>query len=123
MIDTIQEFKEQMQKELGQYLDIKVGIHTGRVVAGIIGSRVVRYDIFGEGVVIGNKILQEANSGAVLVSDETMKKILDQNEVAREYNFEYFKKIECKMIGKSITTYSIKKNEEVSIKDVDSLNS
>lgn len=57
MIDSIQEFKEQMQKELGQYLDIKVGIHTGRVVAGIIGSRVVRYDIFGEGVVIGNKIL------------------------------------------------------------------
>lgn len=56
MIETIQEFKEQMQKELGQYLDIKVGIHTGNVVAGIIGSKTVRYDIFGQGVLIGSKI-------------------------------------------------------------------
>ena len=58
MIDTIQEFKEQMSSDLGKYLNIKVGIHTGKVVAGIIGSKVVRYDIFGEGVVVGNKILQ-----------------------------------------------------------------
>jgi hypothetical protein len=58
------------------------------------------------------------------VSEETMSYILDsKNEVAREYNFEYFKKVECKMIGKTISTYSIKKNEEVSFKDVDSLNS
>lgn len=47
-----------MSSDLGKYLNIKVGIHTGKVVAGIIGSKVVRYDIFGEGVVVGNKILQ-----------------------------------------------------------------
>ena len=45
-----------MQNELGQYLDIKVGIHTGNVVAGIISSKTVRYDIFGQGVLIGSKI-------------------------------------------------------------------
>jgi class 3 adenylate cyclase len=60
-----------MQNELGQYLDIKIGIHTGKVVAGIIGSKVVRYDIFGEGVVIGNKIVQASNPGNVTISEET----------------------------------------------------
>jgi len=37
-------------------LELRVGIHTGKVFAGIIGSKVVRYDIFGEGVLICNKM-------------------------------------------------------------------
>ena len=35
---------------------MRIGVHTGKVVAGIIGSKVVRYDIFGEGVLIANKM-------------------------------------------------------------------
>lgn len=56
MIDTIKEIKQASQNEAYKTLDVKVGIHTGKVIAGIIGSKVVRYDIFGEGVVIANKI-------------------------------------------------------------------
>ena len=33
---------------------MKIGIHTGKVVAGIIGSKVVRNDIFGQGVLFAN---------------------------------------------------------------------
>ena len=37
-------------------LDMRIGIHTGPVIAGIIGSTVVRYDIFGSDVLIANKV-------------------------------------------------------------------
>ena len=42
---------------------MRIGIHTGRVVAGIIGSKVVRYDIFGEGVLISSKMEINGESG------------------------------------------------------------
>lgn len=50
MMDTIKEMKESSDSSRLKQLDMRVGIHTGQVVAGIIGSKVVRYDIFGEGV-------------------------------------------------------------------------
>jgi len=58
MLDIISEIKEQSRKQIpsSQSLELRVGIHTGRVFAGIIGSKVVRYDIFGQGVLICNKV-------------------------------------------------------------------
>jgi hypothetical protein len=50
MMETIKEMKESSESSRLKQLDMRVGIHTGQVVAGIIGSKVVRYDIFGEGV-------------------------------------------------------------------------
>jgi class 3 adenylate cyclase len=35
---------------------MRIGIHTGRIVGGIIGTKVVRYDIFGQDVLIANKM-------------------------------------------------------------------
>lgn len=48
MMDFILEVKETSQRT--KNLDMRCGIHTGKIVAGIIGSKLVRYDIFGEGV-------------------------------------------------------------------------
>jgi class 3 adenylate cyclase len=56
MIDIIKEIRESYNDPQYEKLDVRVGIHTGKVVAGIIGSRIVRYDILGEGVLITNKI-------------------------------------------------------------------
>jgi len=36
-------------------LDMRIGIHTGRVIGGIIGTEIVRYDIYGPDVMIANK--------------------------------------------------------------------
>lgn len=48
-----------------------IGIHTGKIVAGIIGSKVVRYDIFGEGVLITKKMERNGISGKVCISEDT----------------------------------------------------
>ena len=45
---------------LGQ-LRMRVGIHTGKIVGGLIGTKVVRYDIFGPDVVLANKIGSNGN--------------------------------------------------------------
>ena len=47
---------------------MRIGIHTGRVIAGIIGSKVVRYDIFGEGDLIANKMESNGIPGRVCIS-------------------------------------------------------
>jgi class 3 adenylate cyclase len=36
-------------------LDMRIGIHTGTVIGGIIGTEIVRYDIYGPHVMIANK--------------------------------------------------------------------
>lgn len=35
---------------------MRIGVHTGKIVAGIIGNNIVRYDILGENVLIANKM-------------------------------------------------------------------
>ena len=73
MIEIIKEVREQSEDENLKALDMRIGIHTGKVVAGIIGSKVVRYDIYGEGVLIANKMESNGVPGKVCVSDETRK--------------------------------------------------
>jgi hypothetical protein len=53
MITIIRDVRKKVNFEL---LDMRIGIHTGTVIAGIIGSSVVRYDIFGSDVLIANKM-------------------------------------------------------------------
>jgi class 3 adenylate cyclase len=69
MIDIIKEVRESHIKY--KDLDMRIGIHTGKVFAGIIGSKVVRYDIFGDGVLIANKMESHGLPGKVCVSEDT----------------------------------------------------
>lgn len=40
----------------GSQLNMRIGIHTGTVIAGITGTNIVRYDIYGPDVLIANKM-------------------------------------------------------------------
>lgn len=62
------------QNGLGQ-LRMRIGIHTGKIVGGLIGTKVVRYDIFGPDVLLANKIGRHGPIGAICVSEETYKLI------------------------------------------------
>ena len=33
---------------------MRIGIHTGKIIGGVLGTDVVRYDIFGKDVMIAN---------------------------------------------------------------------
>ena len=75
MQNIIKELKDSKTDKNHKELDLMIGIHTGKIVAGIIGSKVVRYDIFGEGVLITKKMEQNGISGKVCISEDTKKKL------------------------------------------------
>jgi class 3 adenylate cyclase len=54
---------------------MRIGIHTGKIIGGITGTNVVRYDIYGTDVMIANKIESNGEKGFVCVS-ETTKQII-----------------------------------------------
>jgi class 3 adenylate cyclase len=82
---------------------MRIGIHTGRVVAGIIGSKVVRYDIFGDGVLIANKMESNGVPGKVCISEDSKKYINKNQEISKEYNFENHNVVTlAKLNGKKI---------------------
>ena len=56
MIEIIRNIRESAKDPNLKSLDMRIGIHTGKIVGGIIGSKVVRYDIFGNNVLIANKM-------------------------------------------------------------------
>ena len=37
-------------------LHMRIGIHTGECLGGVIGTDVVRYDLYGEDITIANKM-------------------------------------------------------------------
>jgi len=112
MIDIIGEIRDQAENMDLKELDMRIGVHTGRVVAGIIGSKVVRYDIFGEGVLIANKMESNGIPGKLCVSDDTRRLLQRSAEVAREYSFTNHNVVELARIGKRIPTFIVEKRSD-----------
>ena len=74
--------------------ELRVGIHTGPVVAGVVGRKKFLYDIWGETVNIASRMEQSGHVGMVNVSGDTYEFIKDFFEC------DYRGKIEAKNIGK-----------------------
>ena len=60
---------------------MRIGIHTGSIIGGIIGAKVVHYDIFGQDVIITDKVQSVGVGGRVCITETT--KILMQKDQRR----------------------------------------
>ena len=74
-------------------LDIRIGIHSGPVIAGIVGVKKFAYDIWGDTVNTAARMEQNSSLGKLNVSEATYKLIKD------DFTFEYRGKIETKGKG------------------------
>ncbi|OMJ91440.1 hypothetical protein SteCoe_6020 [Stentor coeruleus] len=101
MINIIKE----VNKENGSELNMRIGIHTGEVIAGITGTNIVRYDIYGPDVLISNKMESGGMAGKINVSDVTMS-LLERFSPGR-FNFEFNREITAKVIDRSHKSYFI----------------
>lgn len=73
--------------------EIRIGIHTGPVVAGIVGLKKFQYDIWGDTVNIAARMEQNCEAGKINISGSTYKLVKEK------FNCMYRGKIEAKNKG------------------------
>ena len=101
MITIIREVRKKVNFEM---LDMRIGIHTGTVIAGILGSSVVRYDIFGSDVLIANKMESAGTPGRINISEDT-KKLLESKDMP--FTVKFNKEVPIESANRSIKCYLI----------------
>lgn len=78
----IQQFLEDRKKERIEeknlFFEARIGIHTGPIVAGVIGSKKIAFDIWGDTVNVAQQMEHHSKVNKVNISGETFHRIKDQ---------------------------------------------
>ncbi|KAG2375198.1 hypothetical protein C9374_010202 [Naegleria lovaniensis] len=88
-------------------LNIRVGMHTGSVIAGCIGTLKFAYDLWGETVTLASKMESTGIPGRIQVTRQTYERVYDL------FEFDERKGVEVKGKG-TLTTYMLKAHHHVS---------
>lgn len=100
---SIRDFMTNRKKELGpKTFDIRIGIHSGSVVAGIVGVKKFAYDIWGDTVNTAARMEQSSETGKINISQVTYELIKDRFECS------YRGEIEAKNKG-ALSMYFVEK--------------
>lgn len=105
MIDIITDVRNHSDNPDLKDLNMRIGIHTGKIVAGIIGTKIVRYDIFGGDVLIANKMESNGLAGKVVVSESTKRLLLP--EYSQKFNFFNHKTVELQGINRTVEAFIV----------------
>ncbi len=96
MQKVVIERQQNSDDELSQLFNMRIGIHTGPVVAGIVGVKKFQYDIWGDTVNTASRMESAGSIGKINVSGTTY----DQLKDCPEFIFEHRGKVEAKGKGK-----------------------
>ncbi|MBO7572890.1 MAG: HD domain-containing protein [Bacteroidales bacterium] len=66
---------DELNKKHDLKMKMRVGIHTGPVVAGVVGAQKIEYDIWGDTVNIASRMESHGEVGKVNISEETYRHV------------------------------------------------
>ena len=72
---AMQAAMKRFQVELGEDIKIRIGINTGTVVAGVIGTRKFIYDLWGDAVNIASRMESSGEAGGIQVTEATYQRL------------------------------------------------
>lgn len=70
-------WKAEKEKKNEPYFEARIGIHTGPVVAGVVGKKKFAYDIWGSTVNIAARMETSSEKGQINISSSTYDKVKD----------------------------------------------
>ena len=68
---------QRINREYDLKLELRVGIHSGSVLAGVVGGSRFVYDVWGTTVDVTNRICYEAKSGSVSITQDSYDQLTD----------------------------------------------
>lgn len=108
MQSYLDEYKALRIKQGKPYFEARIGLHTGPVVAGVVGDVKFAYDIWGDTVNLASRIESNSEAGQVNVSQDTY------NLIRYRYECNYRGKMPAKNKGELDMYYVNKKATSVS---------
>lgn len=91
--DFMIQYKEQRIEANKPYFEVRIGIHSGEVVAGIVGVKKFAYDVWGDAVNTASRLESKSTPGKINISEFTKELLGDAFEI------EYRGEIEAKNKG------------------------
>lgn len=89
----IEQWQNQADRVNGNPLQLRIGINTGPVVAGVVGFRKFAYDIWGDTVNLAARLQQHGDPGKIVVSEAT------HAQIHTAYNCSYRGEVNAKNKG------------------------
>jgi class 3 adenylate cyclase/ActR/RegA family two-component response regulator len=97
---------KQFTQDNGKAVQLRIGINTGPVVAGVIGISKFSYDLWGDAVNIASRMESQGLAGKIQVTEETYQRLRHQ------YVFEKWGAINVKGKGKMMTYLLVRRKTD-----------
>lgn len=111
MIKIINEVRARVYRESGVDVNMRIGVHSGNIISGILGTNKWQYDVWSRDVVIANKMEQTGKPGKVHVTQQTLDLVN-----ASDYNYIPVERLDDEVLRKyGIRSYLITPSLETPI--------